>query len=347
MFLSTDMPQPDGALVNAQLERLKRSPAFSRSNRLFAFLRFVVEETLAERGETLKELVIGDALYGHHAPYDPRIESTVRVEARRLRRKLSEHYETNGVNDPVRIELPVGSYRPSFRRKQPRHWPLAADDGITRASPFLNLAIMPFRALSGEGKCERFADGLTDELIYALTCCAELRLAPRLSVFQYKGRCYQLADAARTLGASMLLHGTLRCDGERYRITMELADPQGFVVWSERFHACCDDRFLSQEEVSEKIAARIVATLVDGRAALEPARQLHALAGPSGGIGLDGAPVGPSTRDSLRSSLMTGNRRGSGPGQDGDHVGEHDTAREITVENVSSLLASKKTKCTG
>ncbi|WP_218277167.1 hypothetical protein, partial [Pseudomonas sp. GW531-E2] len=66
--------------MRAQLERL-RVAAFGSSEKLFSFLRFVVEEALAGRAATLKEIVIGSELYGGVVDYDPRIDSAVRVEA--------------------------------------------------------------------------------------------------------------------------------------------------------------------------------------------------------------------------------------------------------------------------
>ncbi|MDR6625847.1 hypothetical protein [Caulobacter segnis] len=74
--------RPTPEEVWAQLERL-RAHAFTGSGKLYAFLRFVVEEALAGRAATLKELVIGAELYGGVVDYDPRIDSAVRVEARR------------------------------------------------------------------------------------------------------------------------------------------------------------------------------------------------------------------------------------------------------------------------
>ena len=82
---------PD-ALVRSQLENVLASELFSRSERLSAFLRFVVEETLNGRGETLKEPVLAHQLYGKEADFDGASNPIVRVDARRLRDKLREYY---------------------------------------------------------------------------------------------------------------------------------------------------------------------------------------------------------------------------------------------------------------
>ena len=69
---------------------------FVQSDRLGRFLRFTVETTLAGRAEVLKQYVIGTEVYDRKPPYHPNIDSIVRSEARRLRSKLKEYYESVG-----------------------------------------------------------------------------------------------------------------------------------------------------------------------------------------------------------------------------------------------------------
>lgn len=246
------------ASIRQELQCLETSSAFSRSANLFTLLKFVVEESLAGRGNTLKELVIGDALYGRHQPYDPRLDSTVRVEARRLRRKLDEFYRRDGIERPIRIELPTGCYRPVFREVSEK---LERDrqPGVTTATPTarVDLAILPFRALSPDSEDDRFADGLTDELIFACGGLPGLRIAPRLAVFQYKNKNYSVAEVARELGAALVFHGTVRAQRDRSRVTLEIADPQGYVAWSDRVECFHRDGIGEQEKLANDIAQRI------------------------------------------------------------------------------------------
>jgi TolB-like protein/Tfp pilus assembly protein PilF len=100
-------------LIRSQLEHVLSSDVFSRSERLSAFLRFVVEETLDGHGETLKEPVLAHQLYGKEADFDGATNPIVRVDARRLRDKLREYYAER-TSDPVVISLPKGSYVPAF-----------------------------------------------------------------------------------------------------------------------------------------------------------------------------------------------------------------------------------------
>ncbi len=108
---------PDGVGpedIRVNLEILLKSPIFSRSRRLGAFLRFVVEESLAGRSDELKEYLIGIEVFHRQKSYDPRTDPIVRVEAGRLREKLAEYYSNEGAKHPVHIELPKGRYSPAF-----------------------------------------------------------------------------------------------------------------------------------------------------------------------------------------------------------------------------------------
>lgn len=100
--------------VRIQLERLLASSVLSGSASLRKLLCYVVEETLRGCGNQLKEYTLGTVVFGRGEAYDPRIDPIVRVQARNLRSKLKQYYESQGRLDPVIIELPKGTYMPSF-----------------------------------------------------------------------------------------------------------------------------------------------------------------------------------------------------------------------------------------
>ena len=121
--------RPGNLEVSAALERLLASPSFARSSRLASFLRFIVNERLSGNQTPLKEYVLGVQVFGRDPNYDPRIDPIVRVQARQLRFKLREYYETAGLSDPIRIEIPKGSYLPeiAYAAGTERDQPLAQD----------------------------------------------------------------------------------------------------------------------------------------------------------------------------------------------------------------------------
>jgi len=103
--------------IREELSRILESSIFVQSDRLGRFLRYTVETTLAGDAETLKEYLIGTEVYERKPPYHPSVDSIVRSEARRLRSKLKEYYESVGKNDSVFIYYRPGSYVPAFRRR--------------------------------------------------------------------------------------------------------------------------------------------------------------------------------------------------------------------------------------
>jgi len=100
--------------IRAELALILRSRAFVQSHRIRRFLQFVVEESLLGQPHRLKEYLIGLEVFDRREAFDPRVDSIVRVEARRLRYKLEEYYRLEGREDSVRIVLRKGSYVPIF-----------------------------------------------------------------------------------------------------------------------------------------------------------------------------------------------------------------------------------------
>jgi hypothetical protein len=92
----------------------------SGCRRLVQLLEFVVEAAINGEAAHLKETVIGVFVFGRSPDYDPKVDTIVRSQAWRLRAKLRQYYASEGVADPVIIDLPVGHYVPVFHgREQP------------------------------------------------------------------------------------------------------------------------------------------------------------------------------------------------------------------------------------
>jgi hypothetical protein len=117
-------PEPEDC--RAALARVLASPLFQGSPKLAAFLRFVVEEKLAGQSERIKGYTIGIEALGRGQNFDPQADPIVRVEAGRLRRTLDAYYVGAGIDDPMVITLPVGSYVPIFALRKSAAPALAA-----------------------------------------------------------------------------------------------------------------------------------------------------------------------------------------------------------------------------
>lgn len=104
--------------VRQQLDRVLRSEAFNRSRRCQEFLTFISELTISGEDSKINEHMIGIEVFGRGPDYNPGVDGVVRRQAHSLRRRLETYYQTEGKNDPIQIEVPVGHYVPSFRRRE-------------------------------------------------------------------------------------------------------------------------------------------------------------------------------------------------------------------------------------
>lgn len=112
--------QVSASEIGLLVERIAESPGFRRSSRLQRFLRYVTEHALNIPGQPLKEIQVATAVFDKDVNFDPRLDPIVRVEAGRLRLRLLEFYVQSETAESIGIEIPRGSYAPSFRRLRPR-----------------------------------------------------------------------------------------------------------------------------------------------------------------------------------------------------------------------------------
>jgi serine/threonine-protein kinase len=124
------------------------------------------------------------------------------------------------------------------------------------------VAVLPFANMSGDRDNEYFSDGITDDIISALTQVNGLRVAARASSFSYKGRKEALGTIGRTLGVATVLEGSVRRAGNRIRVTAQLMSAQdGFQMWSRQYDRDLDDIFAIQDEIAHCIVDCLELTL--------------------------------------------------------------------------------------
>jgi TolB-like protein/lipoprotein NlpI len=112
---STQSPSAED--IQVELQRVLASAPFANSNRSQRFLRYIVENSLNNHDELLKEFSIAMDVFERNDSYDPSVDATVRVEAGRLRSRLRDYYADAGRNDPVVIDVPKGGYRATFTER--------------------------------------------------------------------------------------------------------------------------------------------------------------------------------------------------------------------------------------
>lgn len=242
--------------VRAQLAKIIQSRVFAASARMSAFLRFAVEHALSSPPDRLKENVIGVEVFGRNPEYDPQSDPIVRVEARRLRAKLKAYYESEGGEDLLLIDLPKGTYTAAFRTT-------GGNPDSPDLTPEGTIAVLPFADLSGDASNEYFSDGLTEELIHALTKVDGLKVVAWHSAAQLKGRQQDIQGISDQLKVRYVLRGSVRRDSKCLRITAQLIlTATGHYLWSEAYDREPCDLFSVQEEIACKIVNTLQLRLI-------------------------------------------------------------------------------------
>ncbi|UWU78052.1 winged helix-turn-helix domain-containing tetratricopeptide repeat protein [Bradyrhizobium huanghuaihaiense] len=120
------------------------------------------------------------------------------------------------------------------------------------------IAVLPFTNMSGEAGQDYFSDGISEDIITALSKLRWFFVIARNSSFIYKGRTVHLRQVAEELGVRYVVEGSVRKDGERVRITAQLNDvATGSHLWAERYDRELADVFAVQDEITEAIVAAI------------------------------------------------------------------------------------------
>ena len=237
------------ATVRRELERVLASKAFRQVERLQRFLSYIVEETLAGHGDQLKEYPVGVDVFGKQSSFDPRMDPIVRVQARRLRMRLFEYYQSEGQTDTLVIELPKGGYEPTFRKVEtaPSKRQLAA-----ALVSHNTIAVQPFEDLSVTGDEGYFCRGLSSEIVHALSKIGSIVVVDS-------------SLSADPHDAAMIVGGTVRKSQDLLRITMHITDVlRGCILWSESVDRQRGDTFTSQEDVAKLVADTVQSELVGG-----------------------------------------------------------------------------------
>lgn len=115
----TGSQRADRSLHLSQIEKIENSHTLHSSDSLRKLFRYLADHSIEHPGTPLKEYQIATEVFGRPADFDPQFDSAIRVQAGRLRQKLSEYYATEGVGDSIQVEMPKGGYLLSFHPKRP------------------------------------------------------------------------------------------------------------------------------------------------------------------------------------------------------------------------------------
>ena len=175
------------------------------------------------------------------------------------------------------IVKPIQVYAVDWRAEDP------VASGVLSGSLALpdkpSIAVLPFVNMSGDPEQEYFADGITEDIITALSHHRWFFVIARNSTFVYKGRAVDVKQAARELGVRYVLEGSVRRVGQRVRITGQLIEAEsGNHLWAERFDRDLADIFAIQDEITQSVVGAIEPEmlLVEGKRALRKSTNLDA-----------------------------------------------------------------------
>jgi adenylate cyclase len=181
-----------------------------------------------------------------------------------VRDKLSFGFESLGEQAVKNIARPVGVHRIHIAEQ------VAADKSTMAAVGRLermpserpSIAVLPFANMSGDPEQEYFADGITEDLITALSKLRWLFVIARNSSFIFKGKAVDVKRVARELGVRYVLEGSVRKSGNRVRITAQLIDAAtGNHIWAERYDGELKDIFDLQDQVTTRVVGAIAPKL--------------------------------------------------------------------------------------
>lgn len=208
---------------------------------------------LAARIEAMAEP--GGILLSGHAAEHVRATASIRLVDR------GEHRFKN-LSRPVRIFAVARSDEPDGPGLAPAPSNAVEDPASDGLYHRPSVAVLPFVNFSGDPEQDHFVDGLTEDLIAALSCWRSFPVIARNSTFAFRGRQLGAHAIADALAARYLLEGSVRTAGSRVRITAQLMDAErGVQVWSERFDRGVGDVFDIQDDISRRIAATVAPEL--------------------------------------------------------------------------------------
>ena len=253
--------ESDQKAIREQLVRILNSGPFHQSQRRQRFLEYLVNETLAGRGERLKAYNVALEVFDRPETFDPVTDPLVRMEAARLRDRLREYYEADGKNDPIHITLPKGAYTPQIEFRHEDAPQIAREKGSPThevSSTVPSVAVFPFDDLNADQKLGYLGEGVAEDIITALSRFPDLVVVARSSSFTYKDKALDVRQVGKELGVDYVVEGSVRKDGDKLRIVSQLIDTKnGEHLWAERFDRSGTNPWALQDEVTGMIVSAI------------------------------------------------------------------------------------------
>jgi adenylate cyclase len=225
-------------------------------------------------------MVEGRDLYGDGVNIAARLEALAEPSGicisqtvlNHARDKVAFEVEDAGQKTLKNISRPIHVYRIIVHPHQRKAAPQSPESSLTLPDK-PSIAVLPFANLSGEKDQDYLADGITEDIITALTRFRWFFVIARNSSFAYKGKPVDATQAAQELGVQYLLEGSVRKSGQHIRISAQLIDaPSAKHLWAERYDLELTEVFAIQDEIAERVAGAIEPELLKSEGAQSAAR---------------------------------------------------------------------------
>ena len=172
--------------------------------------------------------------------------------------KLGLEYENLGEHQVKNISTPIRVYRVIMETELPERLASEGHDALPLPDK-PSIAVLPFNNMSGDSEQEYFSDGITEDIITALSRSPWLFVISRNSSFTYRGKMVDIRQVSRELGARYILEGSVRKAGNRIRVTAQLIDGSvGSHVWAEKYDGELQDIFDLQDQITQQVVAAIL-----------------------------------------------------------------------------------------
>ena len=210
----------------------------------------------------------GDIAYDHQGVYGDCVNLASRIEALAIPGAvlISDKVFDEVKNQPSIETVRMGKFSLKNVKRQVEVYaitneglviPTSAQLGV-KAGNVKTIAVLPFVNMSADPENEYFSDGISEEILNALTKVEGLQVTARTSSFSFKGKNEDVRQIGTTLGVSTILEGSVRKAGQKVRITAQLINTaDGYHIWSETYDGDLEDIFKVQDEISMKILNRM------------------------------------------------------------------------------------------
>jgi len=255
MVSADDFEFPPSA-ISGQMNRILDSPEFKATDAQRAFLRYVVEKSLAGNADVIKGYTVATEVFGRNEDFDQATDPIVSIQANKLRRALERYYLVAGQNDPIRIDIPKGTYVPTFqgqsRRSRTEPLPGKRKTASGRDSGWPTILVQSFDNLTGNRDLDYMGIGIATEIALEITRYQEIRVLRQRPEAGHR--------RASDIGVRFVICGSIKTDATGLKVIVNLVDGlTGLYVWGDSHRTDLNPAELISFE--ERIASAIVSKI--------------------------------------------------------------------------------------